>query len=107
MRPRRLSRLAVVVLSVLALGATAMSACADDTFTRDDAVERLRDAGLSQASAECLVDALIDEIGLDHLNVERDASDEEREIAGLFEDACADGRITDDERDSIRETLAS
>jgi hypothetical protein len=93
------------LVPVLLLSLLAAPACSDDAFTRDDAVARLRDAGLSGRAADCLVEALFDEVGFDDLNVERDPSDEERRIVELFDQACADGSVSRRERQRIEDAL--
>ena len=55
-----------------------LGACSDDVFTRDDAVERLQDAGVAESEAECIVDRVIDRLDLDVLNEERDPTAGER-----------------------------
>lgn len=74
--PVRTNRTASFAL-VLGLVA-ALASCSDDVFTREDAVERLRDAGVPAREAECVIDGVIDRVDLDVLNEEREPTASEQ-----------------------------
>ncbi|HEX5615835.1 MAG TPA: hypothetical protein VFZ83_11845 [Acidimicrobiia bacterium] len=66
-----------------------LGACSDDVFTRADAERRLREAGVANREAECIVDEVIARFDLDVLNEERDPTASERTALDEIRTECA------------------
>lgn len=68
-----------VVVLAAALSALAFG-CSSDSYGRDDAIKDLKEeGGLSQEQAECVVDDMEKEFGIEKLKSDADPTDEEME----------------------------
>ena len=83
-RSRRTTPIVLVLGGVLTL-----ASCTDDVFTRDDAVARMREAGVAASEAECIVDDVIERLDLDVLNEERDPTPNELRALDEIRAECA------------------
>jgi hypothetical protein len=75
----------IVGTFALAIG---LGACGGDDYNRDDAIKQLKDEGISDEAAVCIVDAVEDEFGIETLNENRDPTAEEEAKIGEIALGC-------------------
>lgn len=81
------TRALTALLGLVALGAAACGS----SFDRGDTINELVDSGLDQATAECVVDEMIDEFGEDKLGSDDDPTAEEQAIVQDIMVDCLSG----------------